>query len=65
MLYHKRLIEKKNDEDIFDKKIIGYFSCKEKAEKIKLEYKNLPGFRDYPNDFIIDEYEMDKDYYAE
>ncbi len=41
-------------------KFLGVFSSYEKAEAAILEYKKLPGFKKYPNDFCIDKYEFDK-----
>ena len=41
-------------------KLLGVFSSYEKAEAAILEYKKLPGFKQRPNDFCIDNYEIDK-----
>ena len=41
-------------------KIIGIFSSKEKAEKTIEECKNFSGFKNYPENFYIDQYELDK-----
>jgi homoserine kinase type II len=50
-----------------DEKIIGIYSTKENAEKTieKYKKKDLPGFKDYPDSFYIDEYELDKDHWTE
>lgn len=46
-------------------KIIGIYSSREKAELTVKEYKSLPGFRDYPDSFFIDKYEVDKNNWEE
>ncbi len=48
-----------------DSKIIGIYSSKEIAESIVIKYKELPGFKDYPNEFFIDGYELDKNNWNE
>ena len=52
-------------EEAEETKIIGVYSSREKAVQIIEKYKKLPGFKEYPNAFCIDEYEMDKDYWNE
>ncbi len=59
------LHERKKDLDNEDVKIIGIYSTKEKAEKTIDKFKKLPGFKDYPDSFNIDEYELDKDNWTE
>jgi homoserine kinase type II len=46
-------------------KIIGIYSSRERAELILEKYKALPGFKEYPESFNIDEYEIDKDNWVE
>ena len=46
-------------------KIIGIYSSREKADSIVNEYKELPAFKDYPNDFFIDGYDIDMDNWKE
>jgi len=46
-------------------KIIGVYSSREIAESIIIKYKKLPGFRNYPNEFFIDGYELDEDNWEE
>lgn len=46
-------------DNLKDEKLIGIYSTKEKAEKVMKSYIELPGFRDYPNDFFLEEYELD------
>lgn len=60
LLHHVR-----EDESSEDVKLIGAFSSKKKAEEIKNEMVVLPGFKDYPKGFSIDEYIIDKKYWEE
>lgn len=46
-------------------KIIGIYSSREIAESIIIKYKKIPGFRNYPNEFFIDGYELDEDNWEE
>lgn len=47
-------------------KIIGIYSLRKIAEQKIEEYLNLPGFCKFNRDtFYIDEYEIDKDHWAE
>ncbi|MDR0465865.1 MAG: hypothetical protein LBH94_00755 [Deltaproteobacteria bacterium] len=47
-------------------KIIGIFSTVAEAEAAILHYKNLPGFKDYPDDcFYLEEYELDRRFWEE
>lgn len=50
---------------IEETKIIGIFSSKEIAEQVLIKYKSLPGFKDYPDSFFIDECTIDKSYWEE
>ena len=45
--------------------MLGVFSSLQKAEEAVAQYKNLPGFKKWPNDFYIDKYEIDKKYWRE
>ena len=57
-VYH---VNPKND----DKKSIGvYFSLIE-AEAVVAKYKSIKGFRDAPDHFYIDKYELNKMYWSE
>ena len=50
-LLHKRLIE---PPDVYDSNLIGFFdSIKNAQNTIDFYSTNLPGFKDYPKDFII------------
>lgn len=46
-------------------KFLGVFSSEKEAQKAVEHHKTLDGFKDYPNDFYIDEYEIDKKYWSE
>ncbi|MFB9324535.1 hypothetical protein ACFFSY_01100 [Paenibacillus aurantiacus] len=53
------------DEQFDETKIIGIYSSLEKAKSVVDRYKLLPGFREYANNFFIDEYEIDADNWTE
>ncbi len=55
VLFH---INKLNEDD---SKLLGVYSSKENAQKAKKRMKTLPGFKDSPNSFLIDKYELNKD----
>lgn len=58
--------EVKREHEVVDEtKILGIYSSREKAERAIGKYKLLPGFNSYPNDFYIDEYELDKSFWIE
>ena len=40
--------------------LLGVYSTMEVAEKRRSEAIKLPGFRRYPDDFVIDPYEIDR-----
>ena len=46
-------------------KLIGVYSSKEAAEKAIARLTKQPGFKDLPDYFNIDEYEIDKDNWTE
>jgi hypothetical protein len=48
-----------------DTKMIGVYSSQEKAKETIKKFKKLPGFKEYPNGFNIDEYEIDEDNWTE
>jgi len=54
--------EDEPDEDI---KLIGVYSDRQLAIAATTDLKDLPGFRDYPNGFHIDEYQVDKNHWVE
>lgn len=52
-LFHNHKIEYDGNDWICDSKLIGYFTSKLYAQNIIKKYKNVIGFKDYPNDFVI------------
>lgn len=57
-LSHKRTINAKKR--YFELKDIGYFKSLDVAQQIQSRYaKELPGFRDYPDDFLITPFEVE------
>lgn len=46
-------------------KLLGVFSSKQEAKEAIKQYKQLPGFRNKPENFHIDKYEVDKKYWVE
>ncbi|EGL15030.1 MULTISPECIES: hypothetical protein [Paenibacillus] len=46
-------------------KTIGIYSTRDKAQDVINKYKELPGFKEYPEDFYIDEYHVDKNEWQE
>jgi hypothetical protein len=50
---------------IEDLKLIGAYSCLAAAQAAVERLRSQPGFRDYPDYFSIDEYEVDRDHWTE
>lgn len=48
-----------------DSKLIGVYASREDAESAVERKLAFPGFRDYPNGFSIDEYELNNDAWSE
>lgn len=46
-------------------KLLGIFSSRQEAEAAIKGYTDLPGFRIHPEDFCIDEFELDEKHWAE
>jgi homoserine kinase type II len=46
-------------------KLLGVYSSEQKAEKARERARSLPGFRDYPENFHIDRYAVDRDHWTE
>lgn len=59
MLIHSRKVDSKANSTI----LIGFYSSYENALKVIERYKIIIGFRDYPDDFKIEEWEADIDDY--
>ncbi|OCG41473.1 hypothetical protein A9G29_07200 [Gilliamella sp. Fer2-1] len=60
VLYHIRDITIADENE----KIIGTYSSYKLAKEAENRVKDRPGFIDYPDDFYINEYVIDKDYWA-
>ncbi|RBY95633.1 hypothetical protein DQ237_14035 [Blastococcus sp. TF02-8] len=66
LLWHMRPVENVEgvDRDMVyietEDKLCGVFSTKEVAESARANLIRQPGFRDYPDDFEINAYELDK-----
>ena len=56
LLWHSYEIEPGHDED----KLCGVYSTRERAESARVELTRQPGFRERPDDFVIDAYELDE-----
>ena len=54
----------RNEEELDGFKTIGLFSSEEKAQEAIERLKPLPGFRDYPENFSIAGYEVDKTFWV-
>lgn len=61
---HKRWIETdENGDEISSGKLLGFFSSQSECENAKREYIKQPGFRDYPDCFIVEKVYADVDDY--
>ena len=58
---HKRVIEidRETGEKIYDTKLLGFFRSRKACKDLILVYLKQPGFKDYPDDFIITRKEAD------
>jgi len=65
LLWHSRPIEGGIDELDTDDKLVGVYSSAAEAEAAKQRKLQFGGFRDYPDCFLVDEYEIDKDAWSE
>jgi hypothetical protein len=48
-----------------DDKLIGVYSSEAEAEAAKARKLQYEGFRDEPDGFLIDKYELNRDYWSE
>lgn len=64
-LTHKRVveIEKETGEKIYNTKLLGFFSSRQRCNEAISFYQNILGFKDYPEDFLVEEIEADVDDY--
>lgn len=62
-LTHKRMVnmDKKTEEKVYTTKLLGFFSTKNMCKEAKQNYIKQPGFKEYPNDFYIEQVEADVD----
>ncbi len=51
--------------DDVDVKLIGVYATREDAERAVERVKQAPGFRDFPDGFFIDEYEIGEDHWID
>ncbi|WP_315718033.1 MULTISPECIES: hypothetical protein [unclassified Bradyrhizobium] len=61
LLWHMRPTADRLDDDCADNKLIGVYSSAAEADAARKRKIQFEGFRDYPNYFHVDEYELDKD----
>jgi hypothetical protein len=61
LLYHSHDSAEGDD----NYKLLGIFSTEKKAQDAIDSFRLKPGFVDYPDDFSIDKYEIDKAYWSE
>ena len=57
--------EYERDEGVDEVKFIGVYSTKSNAEEAVKRLVTQPGFSDHPDDFCIDEYELNLDHWTE
>jgi hypothetical protein len=61
LLWHMRPLS----DDETDDKLLGVYSSEESAKRRIRSASNVPGFADYPDAFMIDRYQVDKDEWTE
>lgn len=62
-LEHKRVVDEIANEIITETKLLGFFSSKKKCKNTIPLYLEQPGFKDYPDDFVIKKIKADVDDY--
>lgn len=65
LLWHSRLKENAFDEHDTDDKLVGVYSSAAEAEAAKQRKLQFQGFRDFPDGFLVDEYQLDVDAWSE
>ena len=71
LLWHMRPLEGQEDLDPeqhhieTDDKLCGAYSSKTRAEEARQQLLKQPGFKNYPDNFYVAEYEVDKIEWAE
>ena len=63
LLQHSYLLDPETD--VYETKTIGIYSAQERAEAAVERLQKCEGFRDHPEDFFIDRYEVDEDNWTE
>ena len=61
ILWHVHELESGND----DEKLIGVYQCEDDAKAAIERLRPQPGFKDTPEGFQIDRYEINKDHWTE
>jgi hypothetical protein len=61
LLYHIR----KDDEYTDDAKLIGVYRSEAAARAAIVRVETQPGFRDYPEGFVVERYPLDVDHWTE
>lgn len=66
LLWHQFELKGNKTEDLEDRaKLIGVYSDEEEAKQAIDRAKDQPGFRDYPEGFLIDAYKLGHDHWTE
>jgi hypothetical protein len=66
LLYHQFEFRNNKLEDFEERaKLIGVYSEEEEAKHAIERVKDKPGFRDYPDSFLIDCYELNQDHWQD
>ncbi len=66
LLWHQFEFRNSKEEDLEDRaKLIGVYTGEEEARRAIERVKDQPGFRDYPEGFVIDCYELIEDHWQE
>ncbi|UMZ10633.1 hypothetical protein I9018_24560 [Pseudomonas sp. MPFS] len=52
-------------EDREDVKIVGIYSAAELANEAALNFSMVPGFKDFPQGFSVDPYELDRTFWKD
>ena len=62
LLWHMRPLrpDETDEEGETDGKLCGVFSTRKRPEAARQRLIQLQGVRDYPDDFLVDEYDVDK-----
>jgi hypothetical protein len=63
--WHSRPLNGGTDENSTNDKLVGVYSSAAEADAARKRKLQFEGFRDYPNCFLVDEYEVNKDAWSE